>query len=485
MRIKSLFFNNFGIKQTIAKNTFWLTIGNGGSGLLKLILLIYVARILGATEYGKFTFALAFIFLFQVFADFGLSQITTREFAKDSGKEKEFFSLLSLKILLGLGILTLVLTFSFFVTSDPVIRKIIWILAISNIISTYFMIFYAFFQARQKMEYEGIMRILEVLILVGLGFFVLFYFPSIENLSYSYLFASLFSLIFILIFFNFRVQKLSLNWDKLIWKKYLLMSWPLALIGFSYIIYNQIDSVMMGYLGQITQTGWYNAAYRIIVIPTIPSGIISASFYPALSKAFKETEEKLQRIWNYHMEIMILLAFPLLVGGVVLASRIIGFFYDSSFTPSVLVFQILIIMVGIMFICTAFRWVLIVADQQKKLFWAVLSGAIINVILNLILIPKFSLYGAAAATVITNILIFFLLVRFTSKFTTINPFNLKILLTFIGAILCSILMYFTITQPQIYYLNVILTILIGIAVYSISLLGYRKLTNQIFKVSFI
>jgi len=57
----------------------------------------------------------------------------------------------------------------------------------------------------------------------------------------------------------------------------------------------------------------------------------------------------------------------------------------------------------------------------KKLFWITLSGAIINVILNLILIPKYSLYGAAATTVATVILTFFLYFRFTSKFTPIRP----------------------------------------------------------------
>ncbi len=478
--IKSLLFDNIGLKQTIIKNTFWLTIGDVGSRLLKLILLVYVARILGATEYGKFTFALAFVLLFQVFAHFGFHQIVTREFSKEKEKEKDLSAILSLKILLGVGVLGLLLAFSFFITTDPVIRKIIWILAITNIISAYFSIFYAVFQARQKMEYETLMRLLETSVLVGIGFFVLFYFPSIQNLSYSYLFASLVALIFILFFFHFKIQKLSLSWDKLIWKKYLSMSWPLALISLSYIIYNQIDSVMMGSLGQITQTGWYNAAYRMIVMVTIPMGIIAASFFPAFSKALKLAKESLQKIWNYQMEIMIFLAIPLTTGGMVLAPRIIDFIYNPSFIPSILAFQILIITAGIMFLYNTFHQVLIVANQQKKLFWAILSGAILNVILNLILIPMFSLYGAAVATVITHILIFFLLVRSTLKFTTINPFNSKIILSFIGAILCSIPMYFVIIQPQIYYLNVILTILIGAGIYSICLFGYKKLAAKAF-----
>jgi len=484
--IKSLFFDNIGLKQTITKNTFWLTIGDSGSMLLKFILLIYVARILGAAEYGKFSFALASVLLFQMIADFGLSRIVIREFSKkeEEKREEDLPALLSLKILLGFIAFAVIWGFSFIVTSDPLIQKMIFILAISNLLSAYINVFYAIFHARQKMEYDSLMRIFGAIFLIVAGFVVLFYFPSILNLSYAYLFSSLITFIFISLFFNFKVQKLSLNLNKSIWKKYLSMSWPLAFIALSYVIYNQIDSVMMGYLGQITQTGWYNAAHRIIIIATIPAGIIASSFYPVLSKAFKETKEKVQKIWNYQMEIMILLAIPLMVGGIVLAPKIINYIFDASFNPSILAFQILILMTGIIFFYTTFQWILVISDQQKKLFWAVLSGAIINIILNLILIPKFSLYGAAVATVITHLSIFFLLVRFTLKFTTINPFNLKLLLSFIGAILCTIPMYFVIIQPQIFYLNVILTILIGIVIYSTFLFGYKKLVGKILKVSY-
>jgi len=86
---KSFFLENLGVKQTIFKNTFWLAVAEGVTRLLKLALLIYVARILGATEYGKFNFALAFVGLFAIFADLGLSQITTREFSREKEKEKE------------------------------------------------------------------------------------------------------------------------------------------------------------------------------------------------------------------------------------------------------------------------------------------------------------------------------------------------------------------------------------------------------------
>lgn len=480
---RTFFLENLGVRQTIFKNTFWLAVAEAVSRLLKLILIIYVARILGATEYGKFNFALAFVALFTIFSDLGVPQITTRELSREKEKEKEFSSILSLKILLSLGTLILMLVGSFFITADPAIRGIIWILAIYILISNFSEIIYAFFRARQQMEYESWVKILQAMVVTAAGFFVIFNFPSVVNLSYSYLFAGLVALIFILIFFHFKVFPLRISWQKSIWQRFLSMSWPLALAGIFGGIYSQTDSVMMGYWGQITQTGWYNAAYKIIGVTFIPTSLIATSFYPALSKFFQDSKEKLQTAWNYFMDSMIILAIPIVVGGIVLSPRIIDFIYDPSYFPTgretILAFQILIIMAGISFLCSPFGQILVVANQQKKLFFVTSAGAVINVILNLILIPKYSLYGAAATTVVTVFLIFFLLFHFTSKLTPVKPLNLKSFLNFIGAILATIPMYFLIIQPQIYHLNIFLSILIGAVVYGASLFIFKILINYL------
>jgi len=177
------------------------------------------------------------------------------------------------------------------------------------------------------------------------------------------------------------------------------------------------------------------------------------------------------------MQLMIFLAVPIVVGGITLAPKIIDFVYDLSYFPSILVFQILLIMVALSYICNPFGQALIVSNQQKRLFWISLSGAIVNIGLNLILIPKYSLYGAAFTTVVTLFLILFLLYKFTSKFTPIRPFNLKFLFTFLDAGLSGIVMYFAICLPIIYNLNVIFSVLIGALVYLFFFWGFKKLID--------
>jgi O-antigen/teichoic acid export membrane protein len=468
--LKRLLFENLDTKQTIFKNTFWLAMAEGITRLLKLILIIFIARILGASQYGKFAFALAFVSLFAMISDFGISQILTREFAKDRQKEKYFSSLLSLKIFLSFLTLSLIIGFSLLITQDLRVRIIIWLLSLMVVFRSFREAFFAFLRARQRMQYEAWTRITEAVLVTILGFLVLWRFRSLINLSFSYLLAAFLSLILISFFFHKKVFSLSYNFDFSVWKTFLKLSWPLAFVGIFSVVYNQIDSVMMGYWGQIIETGWYNAAYGIIKATLIPVFLIGQVFFPTLSIAFKESKEKFQKIWLSFFRITVFLAIPLVVGGISLASRIIVFIYDPSFLPSVFAFRILIAMTGILYLNASLSRALIVANLEKKVFWITFFAAFLNIILNFIFIPRYSLYGAAFSTLLTFLLIFFLFLRVALKFISVNLFPWRIFLSLIGSVLASALMYYIIFLPSIYRLHLILLILIGGAVYALALL---------------
>lgn len=433
--------------------------------MLNFVLMIFVARILGATEYGKFAFALAFVSLFTVVADLGISTIMVREFAQDKEREKEFYSLISLKIILGLGMLILTLIGAFFVIVDSNIQKIIFILALYVLINSFIDTVYAFFQSRQKMEYQALAAVFGSLCLTALGFFVIFHIPSAKNLSMAFLLANLIALFFLMVFFHSRVLPLRVDWQKNVWQKFLFLSWPLAFTSFFALLYTYIDSVMLGFFGKLTENGFYNAAYRIAWMAYIFTGLAVTSFYPILSKALEESKEKLQRVWDFQMELMTILAVPLMIGGIILAPRIIEFFYGKAFLPSVLALQILMGMAGILLLGAAFYQILIVANHQKKLIWVTLLGAIVNIILNLILIPKYSLYGAASASLITQFIIFILMIFFAVKFTKIKFPDLKFLNVLAMVMVSGAAMSIVISSARIFYLNVLLSITIGVLVY--------------------
>jgi len=479
--IKKFFFENANQTQTIIKNTFWLGLAEAISGFLRLVLLIYVARILGATEYGKFTFAMAFIMLLASFADFGLSQTTTRQLVQEG--ERDYSSIISLRSILSMVTIILMVAGSFFITDNYQIRQVIWILGAYMAISNLSEIIFAFFRAHEKMQYEAWAKIMQAIITTGIGIFLILTFPSVQNLGYSYVFASIIALIFILLLFFLRAKVLAIKWDKAIWKKYLLMTWPLGLTAICAGIYTYIDSTMMGAWGQVIQTGWYNAAYKIICIVLIPSTLISQSFYPVMSRGFKESTEKLQRVFNKQMKVTIFLGIPLIAGGIILAPQIVNFFYGASFSPAILAFQFLIIMAGVIFISTVLNQILIVAHQQKKLFLITFIGAMVNIILNIMLIPTLSLYGAALSTVITYLILLLLAYLFVFRFTKIRPINADISIVILATIIATTIMSFVLNCPKVYKMHLSPAVFIGIIVYSLAFLLAKIIENGVISLN--
>ena len=479
LAVKKFFFENAGIRQTIIKNTFWLTLAETISRFLRLILIIYAARILGVAEYGKFTFALALVSFFVIFSDLGISSLVTRELSQSQENEKEFPAIISLKI--GLGALALIsaIVVSFLVTQDLAIRRIIWVLAFFVVFDSFAELFYAFLRARQKMEYEAIVKIAYSLFFAAIGFFVILKIPSARNLGISYSLASFLALAGLLVFFHFTVARLRFGFDKNIWKKFLILSWPLALSGIFSTVYSQIDSVMMGYWGYIVQTGWYNAAYRIIGAALIPGIVVATSLTPVLNIAYKESREKLSKIYKNFMEVMFFLSVPILVGGIVLAPKIINWVYNESYLPATFALQILLAIVFVTYLLYPLGAILLVFNFQKNAFWITVAGGVINIFLNLLLIPKFDLYGAALATLITYIILLALMFVFVDRCVHIRWLDLKGLVALGGIVLAGAIMYFILSLPIIYNLHVVFSALVGAGVYLFGFFIYKGLSSAI------
>lgn len=464
--IKDLLLKNIGLKQTIFKNTIWLTIDELITRLLGLMVIVGIARILGAAEYGKFAFALSFVSLLVIFSNLGVAEITTRELVREKEMKENYSAIISLEIILSAMALILMVIGSFFITSDPIIQKAIWVLSLFILISSFFNIFFAFFRAQQRMEYEAVTKILQAVVITAFSFFVLFIIPSLENLSLAYFFANLIIFVIFLIFFHIKINPLKLSYNKSIWKRFLKNSWPLTL-GFSFFwVYGCLDSIILGNQGFITETGWYNAVLKVATASIIPAILIGKSFYPVLSKFTHSIKEKVQQVWNYHMETMIVLSFPIMVGGWVLAPQIVDLFYGADYQPATLAFKLLMIVAGISFLYFPFSLILVAANQQKKNFLLILLGALINIILNFILIPKYSFYGVAGATIISSAIVLLSVVVLSKYFTPISPFNLRLFRTLIISILAGTIMFIGIRQAVIYNLNLLLTIIIGGLIYS-------------------
>lgn len=394
-------------KKTIAQNTIWLSIAELITRLSKFALIVYATRILGPTGFGQFSFALSFVMIFAVFSDLGLSQITTRELSQKRGGEGEFSNILGLKFVLSILVMLTVFIISKLTIVDDTIEKSILILSIFMITNSISDFYYAFFQAKQKMQYEACSKIIQAFFVTVLGFILLNQIKSSASLSLGYALAGTASLLYILTLYHLDKRQTAQK-NKLflpVWKKYLAMSWPLVLTSIFAMVYNDIDSVMMGYYGQITQVGWYNAAYRIMGVILVPSWLIYRTFYPVINASYRKSKEKYRVIWGYYLKISLFMIIPISLIGIIFATQIINLIFGPEYQQAVLSFRILVGVACLTLLTYPFNQALIAAHNQKKIFLATFWGALINITLNFILIPRYSLNGAAVATIIAVLIV--------------------------------------------------------------------------------
>ena len=269
-----------------------------------------------------------------------------------------------------------------------------------------------------------------------------------------------------------KISEVSLAIDVESWKQNLKESMPFWITTVFISIYFRIDTIMLGFMKGFAVTGWYNAALKIIeVITRIPFLLIVAVF-PALAKFHRLSYDKTKLLYEKSFYYMILLALPIATGLILLADRVILHIYSSEFTNSVIALQILAASLIFIFVNYLMGYLLNAIDRQK--LFTLTSGitTIFNILLNVILIPKYSYIGAAVATLISEILSFSMLYYLTSK----NKFSINLAKIVAKPIIANIAMIgFVIYLKN---LHLILIISISAIIYFLVILAIKGIGKE-------
>lgn len=456
--------------RKIFKNLAWLSLGEIVYNGLIALLVIILARYLGAEEYGKFSFALSFTALFIILADLGISPLTVRELSKKKELAKTYLShILPLKLILSLLTLLVIFIFTKIIKKGEEINLLIYLASLYIIFLSFNQFFTAVCRSFQKMNYEALGKIVQGILVFILSILGIIFHSKTYFFLFAYLLAAFLATIFIAILVKKNISDFSLKLNFLWQKKILQKSLPFALTIVFISIYYHIDSVMLGLLKNNQQVGWYTAAYKIIFLFIALKELVCRNLYPNLSQYFHQNlKNNLKLVISKFEKLGIFFAFPLSLGTTILAPKIINFLYGKEYLiNSTIALRILIWAIAIIYLNLLFPTFLLASNNEKKYMRIVIVGATMNVILNIILIPSYQLAGAAVATVLTELFIFINAYSFSQKIIKINIFKYlpKVLLA-------STIM--TISLIILYPLNLFLLLLLGTSIYLlfIYLLGY-------------
>lgn len=370
--------------------------------LLAFVLVPVATRFLGAQDYGLYTLATTIGFFVGLFADLGLSTIVTREISKRPFLASAFFGrVLATKIALTALALLFLGAYLIFAGYDARSNQVIATFAVSSIVGSFSMAAFGVFRGIEKMQYEALGVSMDKMISVAIGVLVLLLGYDIRVFIWSFVISTTF-----LFFYSFWILYKKILTFKLLFRTrqniiILGVSIYLGISAFLSMAYNYLDILMLSKMGGMADIGYYSAAYRILMVTRIFPTILSTAFLPQLSAHFAN-KEKLSELFSEGAGYLLVIIFPLIPGAFYLANPIITFVCGNDFFPGGAALQILAFAAGAQMLNIFFVPLYIALNEQRRIVYFQIVGLIMNVSLNLVLIPRFSFLGAAAATVATE-----------------------------------------------------------------------------------
>lgn len=392
--------------RKIAKNTSLLLVSQIISYILAFFYMIYIARYLGADGFGILSFALAFTGIFNIFADLGLNTLTVREIARDKSLTGKYFSnVVLMKIILSIstfGVLAVVINLLGY---PPETINVVYFVALSVILTAFYGIFNSIFQAHEKMEYQSAGQVINsILMFIGVLIAINYEF-SVLGFAFIFFITSVISLVYISIVYmlKFSLPKIKIDID--FWKPTIKEALPFGLTGLSSMIYTYIDSVMLSLIQGNEVVGWYNAAYRLILALLYIPVTINIALFPSMSQFHVSSQDSLRLVTERYFKLMIIIGIPLGAAVTILADNIVILIFGYEYLQSVIALQILIWTTVLTFAGASFIKLLEATNRQLIITKISSICVVVNILLNLVLIPEFSYVGASISTVITEIIL--------------------------------------------------------------------------------
>ena len=389
--------------QRYFKNTGWVFISRILSMVISFIATIIIARNLGPGNYGQLSYAVSFVAIFSFIASLGIDSVLYRELIKFPEKRKEYLgTAFVMKSVAGVVTAIIIVVSAMLISQDDVSRILIFILAGTFLFYPPNIINYEF-QAKVKSKLPSIISLVITLILNILKILVIFSNKGVIYLALILLLEPILYAILLTIAYKIEFKETILSWkfDKDIATKILKDSWPMIIMGAFSIIYGRIDQVLIKNMLDATSVGIYGAAVTIAEAWYFAHGIITTSMYPAVVNAKKVSEELYEKRLKKFVIVLFLLSVGISIVTMIFAPLIMGILYGSAFSGSVMVLQIYVwANVGVALNSLVFNY-LITENYRKIILFVSFIPMVINIILNLVWIPKYGIAGSAFATAIS------------------------------------------------------------------------------------
>ncbi len=410
--------------------------------VLSLYSIRLITEYLGPEGFGKYATVLAFFAFFSAIVDLGLAPVTAREISKEGADEKRILGrVLALRLLSSAILLIFAPLVLFFFNYESDLKIGIVVAAIAVLFSSSSLLLNGIFQKNLAMDRVAFVEFFGKLLQVILVTLIVRNDWGFLAVASTLLAALAFNAL-VVFWLSRSFVKFSLKIDIRFWKEFLREASPLAATALITFAYFKLDTIILSVLQTNSDVGIYNVAYKImenlIFFPAMLAGLI----LPLLSRTLSTNRALFEDIVDKTFKVFLLIVFPLVVGVWVLAPEIIAIVSGAGFEESARVLRVLVFALGFIFFGHYFTMLLVVGNAQKKLMKALLIAAVVNIGLNLLLIPKYSYMAAAGVSLATECLVVLLIGTLAFREIQFKPSFKPLPRIFLATLLMALAMYY-------------------------------------------
>lgn len=434
------------LSQKIAFNTVVQIVAKVVTVFFTLLTTILLTGYLGKSGFGDYIYVITLVIMFGALADWGTATIGVREAAKEEEKQGQIFvNILVLRLLFSFLATILLIGFSLIVplqTPRPeVLRQAIMIASILLILNALKASFGIVFQVKLQMQKSALANI----VISGLIFLISWFFVKagfgLLSLVIAYLLATGVGVLMVG-FLASKTVKFVFVFDKEFLNRLTKESLPMGAILLMFTIDNKIDTVMLGVIKGSESVGIYGIAYRIYDVLILGAAFLMNALMPIISQYAEYSPPrcllaeggappprgcnfvKLQQIYQKSFDVLLLMGIG--VVGLVwwlapLMVQVLAQKRFVEFADAVWVLRILSLAMLIAYFNHLAGYTIVALGKQRPYFFVALIALIFNVFANLFVIPKFSYFGAATVTILTEALVFLITTFFIFKLLKIVP----------------------------------------------------------------
>ncbi len=393
-----------------SKSIFWLSFSRIISLVLLFLAYTQLFRYLGPEMYGRFQFTLSFVALFGVVIDFGIQQYIVKKISEDKSRAKHYFhNFLAVEVVLAVLVYGALLSVAYYNGYEPLVMKAIAVAGLGVATNALCYPFLAVMTAFYDLKRVAFINFMSSATNVTIIAVTIWSGGSIVMLVSQQVIYSFIALTLYYIYVRKHIPEpqvikgmRTLNWDLI--KTMFVAALPFALlVGFS-TVYNKIDIVLITKILGYSSTGVYGVAYKFYELAAFFPAVVSHTLYPLFTTLVSTGRiDDLRVTFERYLRLMIALALPMSVGAMLLARPLILLLGGEEYAAGAPVLAILAWAPAILFIYIVANAIVI---SQLTKFAVLITGVnvFVNIIGNLILLPRVGLVGAAIMTLISEAL---------------------------------------------------------------------------------